>query len=247
MKDNFSTQSDSYSKYRPGYPLELFDYILKQVKHPTLAWDCATGNGQAAKELSRHFDEVYATDISEKQLNNAVQAPNIIYKKETAEKTLLADASVDLITVAQALHWFDFDLFYAEVKRVSKPGGIIAVWTYSLLSINPEIDALINEYHFNTLKKYWDAERAYVDDGYSTIPFPFKQIGDPGFEIKLRWTIEEPEGYFYTWSAAQKYLVQNGYSPVPELMAEIKKSWPVSEVLPIRFPIYLKIGRVNEV
>ncbi|HMI78613.1 MAG TPA: class I SAM-dependent methyltransferase, partial [Ferruginibacter sp.] len=146
MKDNFSQQASGYAQYRPQYPEELFAYILRFVKEKKLAWDCGTGNGQSAKALSNYFEKVIATDISQKQIDNAYKASNIFYAVEPAEQTTLADKSVDLITVAQAMHWFNFEKFYAEVNRVAKPGAVIAVWTYNLLKISKEIDDLINEY-----------------------------------------------------------------------------------------------------
>lgn len=198
MKDNFSTQANVYAQYRPGYPKELFAYILSFVKEKHFAWDCGTGNGQSALQLSGNFKKVFATDISQKQLDNAAAKENIIYALEPAEKTSLADRSVDLITVAQAIHWFKFDAFYTEVKRVAKPGAVMAVWTYSLLKISGEIDKIINAYHFSTLKNYWDPERKYVDDGYATIPFPFTEIKTPAFNIELNWSLNELEGYLNT-------------------------------------------------
>ena len=198
MKDNFSNQAAVYAKYRPRYPLALFEYIVSFVKDKKLAWDCGTGNGQTAKELSKYFESVYATDISSKQIEHAVKEKNIIYSIEPAEETGINDRTTDLVTVSQALHWFNFDKFYQEVKRVSKPEGLIAVWTYSLLQIDPVTDALIHTYHFETLETYWDVERKYVDDGYRTIPFPFKQISTPEFFIEVNWDLQDLEGYFNT-------------------------------------------------
>jgi ubiquinone/menaquinone biosynthesis C-methylase UbiE len=241
MKDNFSKQADVYAKYRPGYPPELFDFILQHVTGRETAWDCATGNGQSAKELAPHFKKIFATDISQKQLDKAYQLPNIIYSLQPAEKTNFEDSSIDIVTVAQALHWFRFDEFYAETNRVLKPGGWIAAWTYSLLRISPGIDAIIDKYHFETMKSYWDNERKYVDDHYTTIPFPFDEIRSPVFSSNYEWTIEELEGYFNTWSALQKFIAVNNYSPVGELMKEIKPHW-VSEKMKINFPIYLRLG-----
>jgi SAM-dependent methyltransferase len=246
MKDNFSTQAEVYAKYRPQYPDALFEYIMSFVPDKNLAWDCGTGNGQTAKELAKYFQQVYATDISSKQIEHAVKQVNIHYAIEPAEKTSIANNQVDLITVSQALHWFNFEKFYAEVKRVSKPTCIIAVWTYSLLKIDLITDALIHKYHFDTLQNYWDNERKYVDDGYNTVPFPFKIIDTPEFFIEVNWNTEDLEGYFNTWSALQKFIKENNYNPVPALMKEIKQHWPASEVRKIIFPIHLKMAYVNK-
>lgn len=243
MKDNFSIQSAGYALYRPHYPPELFDYIVQFVKDRQLAWDCGTGNGQSAKILSRYFDKVIATDISASQIEKAHQSPNISYAIEPAEKTGIASNSTDLVTVAQAIHWFDFERFYAEVNRVGKPGSHIAVWTYSLLSISPRIDELIHHYHYHILGAYWDAERKYVDEEYKTIPFPFEEIPSPRFEIKVNWSLDELSGYFNTWSALQKFITAEGYSPVPALITAIQPYWGSSEKKEIVFPVHLRLGR----
>src|SRR5690242_14801535 len=182
MKDNFSRQAADYAKYRPDYPSSLFDFILSKVQDRNSAWDCATGNGQTAKMLANYFQKVYATDISQKQLDNAVSANNIIYEMQPAESTSFEDNSFDLVTVSQALHWLQFDRFYAEVNRVTKNNGWIAVWTYSLPAISSEIDRIIDhEFYKAVIGPYWDAERKHVDAHYTTIPFPFKEIECPVF------------------------------------------------------------------
>jgi ubiquinone/menaquinone biosynthesis C-methylase UbiE len=245
MKDNFSLQAAAYAKHRPVYPPALFDHLFTFVPEKKLAWDCGTGNGQTAAALSNYFEKIYATDISIKQLENAAKAGNIIYAAEPAERTSLKDSSTDLITVSQALHWFDFDRFYAEARRVAKPAGIIAVWTYTLLQTDPVTDKIIQDFHFNTLEKYWDKERAYVDNGYATIPFPFKQLPSPEFSIQVNWTPEALMGYLNTWSALQKFIAANNYNPVEQVMRKIKQNWPAGENREIIFPIKLKIGQVH--
>ncbi len=245
MKDNFSKQSVSYAKYRPTYPKQLYDFILSHVTGKESAWDCGTGNGQAAKELSKAFLKVFATDISQKQIDNAVHSDNIFYSVQPAEKNDFPDNSFDLVTVAQALHWFRFDEFYKEVKRVTKPGGIFAGWTYSLLRITNEINALIEDHHYNTLEGYWDNERKYVDEEYRNIPFPFTKIITPAFAIEYNWTIEELEGYLNTWSALQKFISRNNYNPVDDLLQRIKPHWK-KEQMKIIFPVHLLLGSVEK-
>jgi len=242
MKDNFSDRAALYAKYRPGYPPELFDFVLGHIKEKNCAWDCATGNGQTAKELANYFQRVEATDISQKQLDNATAAVNISYSLQPAEKTNFGTSSFDLVTVSQALHWLQFDKFYTEVKRVLKPGAWIAAWMYGLLRISPEIDQLIDHYHFITLEKYWDAERKYVDDNYSGIPFPFEEIACPLFQIDYEWTIEELEGYLGTWSALQKFIAANQENPVAALMNKIKPHW-TNQRMRVSFPLHLRMGK----
>ncbi|CAN5887745.1 class I SAM-dependent methyltransferase [soil metagenome] len=246
MKDIFSNQAAAYAKYRPQYPPALFEYIMSFVKHKDLAWDCGTGNGQTAKELSKYFQQVHATDISSKQIEHATNATNIMYAVEPAEKTSLTNESTDLIAVSQALHWFKLDEFYTEVKRVSKPGGIIAVWTYSLLQIDKITDALVHQFHFEILGPYWDEERKFVDNGYQTISFPFEQIESPMFQIEVEWGVEDLTGYFNTWSALQKYIAAKDENPVPALMEKIGISWPAWKIKKVIFPIHLKLAYINK-
>jgi len=244
MKDNFSRQADVYAKYRPDYPKELFDFILSHVNNKAVAWDCATGNGQTAKELAKHFEKVYATDISQKQLDNAEQASNIFYSLQAAEQTSFPDQSFDLVTVSQALHWFQFEEFYAEVNRVTKPEGWIAVWMYGGLTISPEIDRLKQDHYSNTLGAYWDTERKHVDDNYTSIPFPFAEINCPSFNIQFHWTIEELKGYLSTWSALQKFIAANSYNPVDDLIEKIRPYW-IKEQMKINFPVSLRMGQIK--
>ena len=176
MKDNFSKQSGLYSKFRPGYPEQLFDFLLPLIKNKNAAWDCGTGNGQVAVKLSEYFNKVYATDISAAQINNAAIKKNILYSVESAEQTSFDDNTFDLVTVAQAIHWFNFERFYKEVKRTLKPSCILAVIGYHMFRINKETDLLIDHFYRDITGPYWDHERKYVDNYYQTIPFPFKEI-----------------------------------------------------------------------
>ncbi len=244
MKDNFSTHPDLYAKYRPVYPWQLYYLIFSYVKNKETAWDCGTGNGQAAKELSKVFSKVFATDISQKQIEHAVHKDNIFYSIQPAEQTDFADNSFDLVTVAQALHWFRFDEFYKEVIRVTKPGGIVAAWTYSLLRITDDINAIIEEHHYKTLGAYWDAERKYVDEEYRNIPFPFQKIETPSFVIEHNWTMNDLQGYLNTWSALQKFIEKNRINPVDGLINRIKPYW-VKEKMKIIFPVHLLLGRIK--
>ena len=246
MKDNFSRQADVYAKYRPGYPEELLEFILSKPRQKETAWDCATGNGQTAKDLARHFKKVFATDISQKQLDNAAKAPNIFYSCKPAEQTSFEDNSFDLITVSQALHWLKFDRFYTEVKRVAKPGAWLAAWMYSLPVISPEIDEMIKTgFYKNVMGDYWDYERKYVDDNYTTIPFPFEEIECPAFHIVLNWTLNDLEGYLRSWSALQKFISANGYDPLDEFMKQLLPVWG-QEPMKIDFPVSMRMGSIHK-
>lgn len=240
MKDNFSKQATLYAKYRPEYPHEIYEHILSQFTERSRAWDCATGNGQVAKALAAHFKEVHATDISEKQLANAEHAENIYYSVAEAERTAFPDNHFDLVTVGQALHWFDFELFFKEVERVLKPNGVLAVWGYDLMLIAPEIDVLTLEFDSNVINPYWDEERQHIDDRYKQIHFPFENIVTQEFEIIKYWGLETVEGFLGSWSAVQHFIRKRGHSPVPAFIESLRPHWEEGEEKTIRFPVFLK-------
>lgn len=243
MKDYFSTQSQAYATFRPNYPDELYQFIFQHVRNRDNAWDCATGNGQVAHQLAKYFSNVYATDISAQQLGHAIRKDNIIYSVGRAEKTEFHDHQFDLITVAQALHWFDRDAFYKEVTRVCKPGGILAVWGYAMLTIEPSIDNLILDFYNGTVGPYWDKARRLVEDEYRSIEFPFERIQSPAFNIKVKWTLDQLAGYLLSWSATQNFIKDKGYDPIPTLIIDIKKIWP-TEKKTGSFPLFVQIGRL---
>lgn len=212
----------------------------------TNAWDSGCGNGQVAGVLADHFDNVEATDISEQQLELAIRKPNIHYQLAPAEKTNLKAESISLMTVAQAIHWFDLDKFYREVMRVGKSGSILAVWCYSLLTVNKEINEIIQRLYTETLgDKYWDPERKLIDEHYQTIPFPFEEIEAPAFKIKTIWSLGHLIGYLNSWSAVQKYIRENSDNPVSQITSALKDSWGEEEELEIEFPLFLRIGRIE--
>ena len=242
MKDNFSKQSELYARFRPTYPAELYDFFLSIVPGQTAAWDCGTGNGQVAIELSKHFDKVLATDISEQQLKNAVVRENISYSVQRAEETSFEDDTFDLITVGQAIHWFDFMKFYNEVNRTLNTNGIVAVFGYSLMSIDEKIDRIIHHFYENIVGPYWDSERRYVDDHYQTIPFPFKEIESPTILAKYDWTLEQFTGYLQTWSASGHYIEKNKENPVDKIIDNLRKCWGNGRTKTITFPIFMRVG-----
>ncbi len=244
-KDLFSEHSSLYKTFRPEYPAALYQFILNQVPDNCLAWDVGTGNGQVAKVLSEYFTSVYASDISEKQIAEAYQAENICYVKCQAEYSGLPAKSVDLITVAQALHWFNFEEFNKEVKRVARPGAVIATWGYELLNINLEIDNLIVDFYKNTVGNYWSPERKHIEDAYQSIPFPFQEIECPEFSIELRWSIDQLLGYINTWSSVQKFIKQNHYNPVDVLRLNIQKHWNEGDLKKIVFPLFIRMGQIR--
>jgi Methyltransferase domain len=242
-KDRFSNHAQQYATFRPTYPKALYDFIFSHVNFFGSAWDCGTGNGQVACDLSMQFKIVEATDISEMQLANAFKAKNIFYST-AGEKTTFPDHQFDLITAAQAIHWFDIPEFYKEVQRVGKNDAIIAVWGYSLLSISPEIDKYLHDFYFNTIGPYWDNERRLIDDRYKTISFPFTEIATPEFKLSFEWTREEFQGYLSTWSSVRKYIQANQINPVDDFMKEILPLWK-SGRQSITFPLFLRLGKIS--
>jgi SAM-dependent methyltransferase len=245
-KDLFSQQASLYAKYRPVYPAELYDYLLSFVTEKNTAWDCATGSGQAAAVLATHFQKVYATDISEKQLQQAILRDNIVYSVTAAEKTTFEENQFDCITVAQAYHWFDFTAFHTEVKRVAKPAAIIAVWGYGLVSCEVEkLNTFIGTFYRDTVGSYWDKERTWVDGHYATIPFPYEELPSAGFTIAVSWTKDDLAGYLNTWSSVQHYMKANGRNPVTAFCENLAGIWPDNNERMFYFPVFLRIGKVK--
>ncbi len=244
-KDYFSKQSKAYAAFRPAYPPELYDFIFQFISNRSDAWDCATGNGQVARYLAEHFDKVYASDISPQQVSNAFKANNIFYSIAPAERSGFPDRQFDLITVAQAIHWFDLLSFYREVKRVARPGAMLAVWGYAMLTVNEPVDRLYLDFYENKVGPYWDGARRLVENHYRDIPFPFEEINCPEFTIQVSWTLEQFTGYLTSWSATQKYTEANHDDPVKHLARQLKSHWREGEVKSVSFPVFMRLGRVG--
>ena len=244
MKDRFSDQPGDYATYRPGYPPELFEFLFSLPGGHECAWDCGTGNGQVARELAAVFHQVEATDISTAQIAEGIVLPNIRYTVQPAEQTDFTASSFDMITVGQAVHWFDLDRFYAEVRRVGKPGGWLVLTGYHLPRISTEVDALVYEFYQGLLGPYWDAERRHVDARYLDLPFPFDEQAVPEFEHRLKWTPEHLIGYLQTWSALKLYRAATGQDPIPALTDKLSQAWGTEAERVVAFPTLLRVGRL---
>lgn len=242
-KDYFSGHSKLYATFRPTYPEALYEFIFKHVKQFDTAWDCATGNGQVAHVLTKHFKQVFASDISSEQIKHAHQKKNIVYKVEPAEQTSFANNQFDLITVAQAMHWLQPEDFFHEVMRVAKPRAILAVWGYANCFVNSEIDKHFVHFYQHIVGPYWDKARVLIEQHYQPISFPFEEIPSPQFQIQVNWNLEQFAGYITTWSATQKYIQTNGVNPVPQFIERIKPYW--KNEMPVTFPIFLRLMRVK--
>jgi SAM-dependent methyltransferase len=242
--DHFSGVARSYADFRPHYPAELFDFLATQVPATATVWDCAGGNGQATVDLAGRFEKVIGTDASAEQIASATRQANIEYRVAPAEQSGLPDQSVQLVTVAQAVHWFNFDRFYAEVNRVLAPGGKIAVWAYGINTVEGDaVDALVQDYYANIVGPYWPPERKLIEEGYRTIPFPFAEITPPPFQMQADWNLDGLVGYFSTWSATNRYIKANGHNPLEKLAADLKTVWG-DPALPRRvvWPLPVRIG-----
>lgn len=243
--DHFSRVADAYAQSRPHYPGELFTWLATLPERRALVWDCGAGSGQASVALADYFDQVIATDLSEAQLARAPAHPKIHYRVATAEASGLAAASVDLVTVAQALHWFDHARFFAEARRVLAPGGALAAWTYGTMVVEDDaINGLARAYYHDTVGPYWPAERRLVEEGYRSIAFPFERIAAPTFDIVLEWTLAQLLAYFRSWSATARYVQARGQDPVDALAPLLARAWGDSASRRrIRWPLTILAGR----
>src|SRR5437667_5608623 len=242
FKDHFSKQAADYAKFRPRYPQKLFEYLGSVAPNRGLAWDCGTGNGQAAVGLATVFDRVIATDASEKQIANARSHERVEYRVTRAEKSDLESASIDLIMVAQALHWFDLDRFYDEVRQVLKPDGVLAASAYNLLRVQPAIDEVVNRYYYEVVGPFWPPERELVEN-FADLPFPFHEIDPPKFEMTAQWNLDHLIGYLRTWSSTQRFMAANGADPLEQIIDELRRAWGnPQEVRTVLWPLILRLG-----
>ena len=242
FKDHFSKQASDYAKFRPRYPHELFTYLGSIAPSRQVAWDCGTGNGQAAVALASVFDHVIATDASEKQISNAQPHDRVEYRVASAENSGMKSGTIDLIVVAQALHWFDLDRFYAEAQRILKPEGVLAASAYNLLRIEPAIDEVVNRYYYEVVGPFWAPERKLFEN-FADLPFPFQEIAPPKFEMKAQWNLDHLLGYLGTWSATQRFIAATGADPLKEISDQLHNAWgPPEQVRKAVGPLTLRIG-----
>jgi SAM-dependent methyltransferase len=243
FSDHFSGVAGEYQRFRPAYDPGLFGLLADLAPARTLAVDCGAGSGQAARGLLDHFQQVVATDASARQLLMS-REPRLERICCLAEALPLADHCADLVIVAQALHWFDRERFFAETRRVLKPGGVVAAWTYQLLSINPGLDKVITRFHSQTLAGDWPPQRRLVDSGYRDIAFPFRELDVTAPAMWADWNLEELTGYLSTWSAVSCYRRRSGSDPLPAVMQELQEQWPPgAERVRVSWPVAMLAGR----
>ena len=243
FKDHFSRVAGSYATFRPHYPAELFAHLARLPARQDRVVDCGTGNGQAAIGLAAHFAEVVAIDPSAEQVRAAVQHERVRYAIAPAERMPVEDGSVDLITAAAAAHWFPHDAFHTEVRRVLKPNGVIALWTYWNAHISPTVDAVLERFQFTVVGPYWPPERKYVNSAYRDLPFPFTDLPVPSMDVRMTWTLEHFIGYLGTWSAVERYKTRHGTDPVDLVREDIRSAWGAGE-REVRWPLAMRIGRL---
>lgn len=244
FKDHFSDQAEDYQRYRPQYPGRLIQYLVSLVRARDQAWDCGTGNGQVAQMLAAYFTQVIATDASEEQIAQAPAIDNVDFRVEPAEVTDIEKDSVDLLTVGQAMHWFELEDFYDEANRVMVDGGVIAAWTYQLCYVNDEINELIQSYYHQVVGPYWPEERKMVENGYRDLSFPFEEIDPPDFRIEMDWTLEQLLGYLRTWSAARRFRQDKNADPVEPLENYFERAWGDPDQLRrVYWPLMMRVGR----
>lgn len=244
FKDHFSGHASHYAAARPLYPDSLFDWLASQCREHSLVWDAGCGNGQASIALTRHFDQVFASDPSATQIASATPHPNIHYAVAPAEQCPLPDSTADCVCVAQALHWFEFERFFSEAKRVLRDDGLLIVWTYERSSVNPAVDAVFENLYRGTLDDYWPPERKHVETGYRNIPFPFNEIATPDFELRCEWTLSQYLAYLRSWSASQRYLKATGNDAVAMIENEMQRAWGNGDQKKsVCWPLTVRAGR----
>lgn len=244
FKDHFSIKAAAYAKVRPNYPPALFAEFARLAPGRALAWDCGTGNGQAAVGLAEHFTRVVATEPSAAQLAEAVAHPRVTYVLSAELAPGVADHSADLVTAAQAAHWFDLGIFYPEVRRVLRPGGLLAIWNYAVCSIDPLIDATLGHFYRETVGPYWPPERRHAENGYRDFAFPFREIVFPKLDLEVRWTADDFAAYLRTWSSVTHYTEALGLDPVAGLEPDLHRLWGHGR-RPVVWPLGGRLGRVD--
>ena len=244
--DHFSGQAPAYARYRPVYPAALSTFLAETTPGRAQAWDCGTGSGQAAVMLAADFERVLATDPSAEQLAHARSHPRITYRVGREAESGLRDRSADLVAAAQAAHWFDLPAFYREAGRVLRPGGVVAVWCYGLMTIEPALDAVLRRFYHERLERHWPPERRFVDAGYEALPFPYARLPVPPMAIEAALDLEGLLGYLGTWSAVARCRQEEGGDPLADLAAEIGPLWPAApRSRPVRWPLSVLVGRAD--
>ena len=246
FKDHFSVTASGYAAHRPVYPRGVAEALAARSPGRALVWDAGCGSGQLSVVLGEVFDQVAATDASAAQIAEAVPHPRVRYAVAPAEVSGLANGSVDCAVAAQAAHWFDLDAYYREVRRVARPGGLVALVTYAVMEVDPQIEKLVEQFYWHTLEGHWPPERKLVEEGYRSLPFPFEPVKAPGLALEHRWNADQMLGYVGTWSAVQSLKKAGRGNELERFGQELRAAWgdPAQERV-VRWPLSLRLGRVS--
>ena len=245
FEDHYSGHADAYARHRPRYPDDFFAWLATVIAGRGLAWDAGTGNGQVAIALAEHMDRVVATDASSDQLARAMTHERVVYRNEPSDRVSLPSASVDLITAGAAAHWFDLEGFYREVRRVGKPGAIIALFSYGPRDIADAVGPLVHHFQENVLEGFWPVRIQYVHDRYATLPFPFDEIEVPAFVMTAEWNLGELVAFLDTWSASQRFFQERGMRAVDEITDELALAWgDPDRRREFQYPLFVRAGRI---
>jgi SAM-dependent methyltransferase len=250
FKDHFSDRAAAYAAHRPTYPVALVDFLAEVAPRRELAWDSGCGSGQLSVLLAGRFERVIATDASAEQIAQAAPHPKVRYLHARAEASGLPGATVDLAVAAQAAHWFDLAGYYAEVRRVARPGAVIALATYATMSIDDDVDPVVRRFYADVVGPYWPPERRHTEDGYRSLPFPFDEIPAPELEMRADWALADVIGYVATWSAVRAMAQATGRAPLEAFRRDLARAWgerggSEATVRPVRWPLSLRVGRLR--
>lgn len=246
FKDHFSSHASAYSTYRPGYPATLGAWLAKESPSTALAVDVGCGSGQLSILLGDHFDQVIALDPSADQIANAQPHPKVGYRVAPAEKTGIAAGTADLLTAAQAAHWFDLTAFFAEASRILKPGGLLALVTYAGIKPDGEVTEIVEAFRTHELAPYWPPERAMVDNDYRDIRLPLAPVEAPPMLLSVQWSLDALIGYIDTWSAVRAMERAIGRGPFEEMAVRLREAWkPAEDRKLLQWPLTVVAGRAE--
>ena len=245
FKDHFSGVASGYAAHRPTYPPAVVDFLAAQVARAEVAWDAGCGSGQLSTLLAARFERVIATDPSAAQLAQARPHPGVEYRQSSAEGSRLADGSVDLAVAAQAAHWFELPRYYTEVRRVVRPGGVVALLAYGVVHVDRDLSAIVDRFYWQTLAGFWPQERRIVEDGYRSLPFPFPELETPPFAMTATWSLPELLGYVRTWSAVQEIERARGGDAFTGFARALGNAWgDPGRKRTVRWDLAVRAGRV---
>jgi SAM-dependent methyltransferase len=245
FKDHFSDRAADYATYRPHYPAALADYLTSLAPSRRVAWDVGCGSGQFSTLLGERFEQVFATDASAEQIARAAPHPRVTYAVATASHTDITASSVDLITVAQAAHWFDLPSFYAEVRRVARPGAVIAMFTYGITAVDPPVGPVVDDFYSRVLDGWWPRERRHTENGYRDFDFPFEELDPPEIEMTVDWSVGQLLGYIGTWSGVRALIAAKGNAPFRMFSMKIRDVWGSRPSRRVSWPLGMRVGTVR--